>query len=119
VRKVPGVGRVDFVKSLAQADTVHDAIARRWLHMLSAELPVELVVSLEPHAYWEGTTNATHGTPNDEDAHVPLVLWGSAFRPGHYSEFARVVDIAPTFARVLGIPPLERVDGHVLIHALR
>ena len=46
-RKVPGVGRVDYVRSLAQADTVHDAIARRWLHMLSPELHVELVVSLE------------------------------------------------------------------------
>jgi predicted AlkP superfamily pyrophosphatase or phosphodiesterase len=83
MRKVPGVGRVDFVRSLAQADTVRDAIARRWLHMLSPELPVELVVSLEPFAYWAGTTNATHGTPNDEDAHVPLLFWGRAFRPGH------------------------------------
>lgn len=119
VRKVPGVGRADFVKSLPQADTVHDAIARRWMHMLSPELPVELVVSLEPYAYWAGTTNATHGTPNDEDAHVPLLFWGSAFRAGHYSEFARVADIAPTFARILGIPPLERLDGHVLTHALR
>jgi hypothetical protein len=118
-RRVPGVGRVDFVKSLPQADTVHDAIARRWLHMLSPELPVELVVSLEPYAYWAGTTNATHGTPNDDDAHVPLLFWGAAFRAGHYGEFARVTDIAPTFARVLGIPPLERLDGHVLTHALR
>ncbi|HEY2374824.1 MAG TPA: alkaline phosphatase family protein [Gemmatimonadaceae bacterium] len=118
-RKVPGVGRVDFVRSLAQADTVHDAIARRWLHMLSPELPVELVVSLEPFAYWAGTRIATHGSPNDEDAHVPLLLWGSAIRPGHYDEFARVVDIAPTLAKIAGVPPLERLDGHVLSRALR
>lgn len=118
-RKVPGVGRVDFVRNLSQADTVHDAIARRWLHMLSPELPVELVVSLEPFAYWAGTPNATHGTPNDEDAHVPLLFWGPAVRAGHYDEFARVVDIAPTLARLLGIPPLERLDGHVLTRALR
>jgi predicted AlkP superfamily pyrophosphatase or phosphodiesterase len=119
VRKVPGVGRVDFVRSLAQADTVRDAIARRWLHMLPPDLPVELVVSLEPYAYWAGTLNATHGTPNDEDAHVPLLFWGPAFRAGHYEEFSRVVDIAPTLARVLGVSPLERLDGHVLTRALR
>ena len=119
VRKVPGVGRVDFVRALAQADTVHDAVARRWLHMLSPELPVELVVSLEPYAYWAGTGNATHGTPNDEDAHVPVVFWGAGVRAGHYGEFARVVDIAPTIAHTLGIPPLERLDGHVLTRALR
>lgn len=119
VRKVPGVGRVDFVRSLAQADTVHDAVPRRWLHMLSPELPVELVVSLEPYAYWAGTPIATHGTPNDEDAHVPVVFWGAGVRAGRYGEFARVVDIAPTIAQVLGVPPLERLDGHVLTRALR
>jgi len=119
VRRVPGVGRVDFVRALAQADTVHDAVARRWLHMLSPELPVELVVSLEPYAYWAGTPNATHGTPNDEDAHVPVVFWGAGVRAGRYGEFARVVDIAPTIAPVLGVPPLERLDGRVLTRALR
>src|SRR5690348_11706872 len=116
-RTVPGIGRVDFVRSLAQADTVHDAVARRWIHMLSPELPVELVVSLEPFAYWAGTSIATHGTPNDEDAHVPMLFWGSAIRTGHYDEFARVVDIAPTLAKIVGVPPLERLDGHVLTHA--
>ena len=119
VRKVPGVGRVDFVRALPQADTVHDAVARRWLHMLSPELPVELVVSLEPYAYWAGVPIATHGTPNDEDAHVPVVFWGAGVRAGRYGEFARVVDIAPTIARVLGVPPLEHLDGHVLTRALR
>ena len=119
VRKVPGVGRVDFVRALPQSDTVRDAVARRWLHMLSPELPVELVVSLEPYAYWAGTTIATHGTPNDEDAHVPVVFWGAPIRAGRYGEFARVVDIAPTIAHVLGVPPLERLDGHVLTRALR
>jgi arylsulfatase A-like enzyme len=119
VRKVPGVGHVDFVRALAQADTVHDAVARRWVHMLSPELPVELVVSLEPYAYWAGTINATHGTPNDEDAHVPVVFWGAGIRAGRYGEFARVVDIAPTIAHALGVPPLERLDGRVLTRALR
>jgi arylsulfatase A-like enzyme len=118
-RRVPGVGRVDFVRALGQSDTVHDAVARRWIHMLSPELPVELVVSLEPFAYWAGVTIATHGSPNDEDAHVPLLLWGAPIRAGHYGELARVVDIAPTFAQVLGIPPLERLDGHALTSALR
>ena len=118
-RKVAGVGRVDYVRNLAREDTVHDAIARRWYHMLSPELPVELVVSLEPFAYWGGTTIATHGSPNDEDAHVPLLFWGEAIHAGHYDEFARVVDIAPTLAHVLDIQPLERLDGRVLSRALR
>jgi predicted AlkP superfamily pyrophosphatase or phosphodiesterase len=118
-RRVPGVARIDLVKSLATADTVRDAVARRWYHMLSPELPVELVVSLEPYAYWEGVTYATHGTPNDEDARVPVLFWGRPFKPGRYDEMARVVDMAPTLAQVLGVSPLERLDGRVLTRALR
>ena len=118
-RKVPGVGRVDLVRTLTSGDTTRDAVARRWYHMLSPELPVELVISPEPYAYWAGVTYATHGTPNDEDAHVPVLFWGRPFKPGVYGEFARVVDMAPTLAHVFGVPPLERLDGRVLAPALR
>jgi predicted AlkP superfamily pyrophosphatase or phosphodiesterase len=118
-RKVPGVLRVDNARTLTSADTVHDAIARRWAHMLSPELPIELTITLEPYAYWAGTTYATHGTPHDYDAHVPIIFYGPAFKPGRYDEFARVVDMAPTLAQVIGVAPLERLDGRVLTHALR
>ena len=118
-RRVPGVARVDLVRSLATGDTTRDAIARRWYHMLSPELPVELVISLAPYAYWEGVTYATHGSPNDDDARVPVLFWGAPFKPGVYDDFARVVDMAPTLAQVLGVPPLERLDGRVLPRALR
>ena len=46
-------------------------------------------------------------------------FFGPPFKPGIYDEFARVVDIAPTLANVLGVPPLERLDGHVLTRELR
>ena len=49
------------------------------------------VRTLSQEFFTSGTSIATHGTPNDEDAHVPLLLWGPAIRPGHYADFARVV----------------------------
>lgn len=118
-RKVSGIGRVDLLASLAGRDTTTDAVARRWLHMVPPDLPVEMVVSLEPYAYWAGTTYATHGSPNDYDAHVPLLLYGPMIKPGIYPDFARVVDMAPTLARILRVKPLERLDGRVLTQALR
>lgn len=36
-----------------------------------------------------------------------------------YSEFARVVDMAPTLAALVGVTSQERLDGHVLQHAIR
>ena len=118
LRKVDGVGRVDFVKDLPKADTTKDAVARRWLHMLPSDLPADLVVSLAPYAYYASVTMSTHGTPNDYDAHVPVVFYGPWFKPGKYSEKALVADMAPTLAAVAGVTPTETVDGRVRTEAI-
>ena len=122
-RRVPGVLRVDTRAALAAADTVRDAIARRWLHAIPADLDVAGIVTLEPYVYWAPAgavvTGASHGSPHDYDAHVPVLFWGQAFAPGRRSEPARVVDMAPTLARALGVTPTERLDGRVLTSAFR
>jgi predicted AlkP superfamily pyrophosphatase or phosphodiesterase len=117
-RKIPGVLRVDLVRDLPKADTTTDYVARRWLHTLPPGVPVEVVVTLKPYFYWS-LLNATHGTPHDYDAHVPVLFYGPPFKPGKYDEFARVVDMAPTLASVLKVTPLEKLDGHVLQSSIR
>jgi predicted AlkP superfamily pyrophosphatase or phosphodiesterase len=118
--KVPGVARAERISRLAQRDTVNDNVARRWLHMFSDESDAALVVSLAPYNYWLASYyQAQHGSPNDPDARVPIIFYGRSIRPGRYSEFARVVDMAPTLAAILGVTPQERLDGHTLQHALR
>jgi arylsulfatase A-like enzyme len=120
LRRTPGVARVDSIASLARRDTVHDAVARRWLHMIPSDSRVEMVVSLTPFSYWGATSAmAEHGSPNDYDAHVPLLLYGPPFRPGKYGELARVVDLAPTLAAVTHTTPTEKLDGHVLRAAIK
>ena len=118
-RKVAGVQRADLRRDLARADTTTDYIARRWLHSIPADLPVEVVVTLRPYVYWSSVRYATHGTPWDYDAHVPVLFWGAAFRPGRDATYARVVDMAPTLAAVLHVTPTERLDGRVLTRAFR
>ena len=119
LRKVDGVGRVDFVKDLPKADTTKDAVARRWLHMLPSDLPADLVVSLAPYAYYASVTMSTHGTPNDYDAHVPVVFYGPWFKTGKYTEKALVADMAPTLAAIAGVTPSEPLDGKVRSEAIR
>ncbi len=117
--KIEGVLRVDLVRELPQRDTTRDDIARRWLHVLPPESPAAAVVTLKPYWYWEGVGYATHGSPHDYDANVPIILWGARIKGGQYSNRARVVDLAPTLAEIAGIRPLERLDGQVLRIAIR
>jgi predicted AlkP superfamily pyrophosphatase or phosphodiesterase len=118
--RVPGVARADRLSDLARADTVNDKIARRWLHMFADESKVALVVSLAPYNYWVSSyAIAWHGSPNDSDAHVPILFYGDGVRAGRYSEFARVVDMAPTLAALVHVNPLEKLDGHILQDAIR
>lgn len=119
VRRVPGVARVDRVADLQRADTLHDAIARRWYHTLAPDLPIEAVITLEPHWVWGRAAEAQHGGPYDYDTHVPLVLYGVPFRPGRHADSVRVVDLAPTVAAAIEVRPTGPLDGHVLSGALR
>jgi arylsulfatase A-like enzyme len=50
---------------------------------------------------------------------VPLVFYGAGIAPGKHSEFVRTVDLAPTLASLLGIKPLEPLDGVPLGAALQ
>jgi predicted AlkP superfamily pyrophosphatase or phosphodiesterase len=113
-RRVPGVMRADVLDRLSRADTVKDAVARRWLHSFRPGGDVLAVVTLEPYHIFDGGNTATHGSPHDYDAQVPLILWGAPFQAGRRTESVRVVDLAPTLAELLGISPLERLDGHPL-----
>ena len=117
--RLQGVQRVDLMTNLAKADTVNDTIARRWLHMFSPQSNVRLIATLTPYSYWLPTTYATHGSPHDSDACVPVIFWGAGVVPGQYTNPVRVVDMAPTLAAILGVKPTEVLDGRVLAQVIR
>ena len=121
LRAAPGIMRAETMREVARRDTTTDDVARRWMHMIPPDLHVELVVT--PRPYWEWGWGewpmATHGIPQNHDTHVPLIFYGPPFASGRFSRVARVVDIAPTLAAVLGVTPTERLDGRVLVEALK
>jgi predicted AlkP superfamily pyrophosphatase or phosphodiesterase len=118
VAHTPGIARVDRVRDLVRRDTLHDAVARRWVHQIPLDSPVEYVITPREGAYAAGATIAEHGLPYDDDAHVPVIFYGPWFRAGRIADRALVTDVAPTLAHVVGVPPTERVDGRVLARAL-
>ncbi len=118
VRTSRGIARVDRVRELVGRDTVRDAVTRRWIHMIPADSPVEYVITPCEGAYPVGATIAEHGAPYDDDAHVPVIFYGPWFRAARFTDRALVADMAPTLARLIGVPPTERLDGRVLLQAI-
>jgi len=118
MRRYPQVLRVDTPESLAAADTATDAVARRWLHAVPPDVPAVLMVTLKPHMAWGSGDEAQHGQPTDDDTHVPLIIAGPGVKPGRYAGRVQVADLGPTVAALVGVVPLERLDGRVLSEAL-
>jgi arylsulfatase A-like enzyme len=80
----------------------------------------DLQVVLEPFALVNREQGGTtHGSPHSYDTHVPLVLFGPAFRAGAYREKVSPTDLAPTLAAALGINSPALATGQVLTQALR
>jgi Type I phosphodiesterase / nucleotide pyrophosphatase len=117
-KQVRGVARADRIANLRKADFAVDQIARRWSHQIPTTSPVELVLTLTRYSYWS-TIPATHGSPYDQDASVPVIFYGPWAKPGRYSNFTRVVDMGVTLAAITGVRPLEKVDGVVLMQGLK
>lgn len=79
-------------------------------------------VMVFPTAYqmeYQSGNQTNHFSPWNYDRHVPLAFFGSEFRPGYYRELVEPVDLAATFASVLGVNRPSAAVGHVLTEALK
>ena len=65
--------------------------------------------------YMTGGNTATHGSPYAYDRRVPIVFMGAGVKAGRSNERVATVDIAPTLARLAGVPFPDNLDGRVLI----
>ena len=120
IKRVNGVARADLLSAMARMDTTKDAIARRWLHTLNpASDTTRLAVTFTQHSYYAQVVYATHGSPYDGDAHVPIVIRGPGVKTGRVKRFVRTVDLGPTLAALIGVKPTEPLDGKVLREAIK
>jgi len=120
VRALPGVRRIDRFADLVLGDTINDPVARRWTHQFPAGSNVSLVATLTPGSLWlvPGLISS-HGSPYDYDSNVPVIFYGAGISAGRHAEFVRTVDVAPTLASLLGVKPLEKLDGVPLKAVIR
>jgi predicted AlkP superfamily pyrophosphatase or phosphodiesterase len=124
-RTIPGVLRADRFTDFVGRDTVADPFARRYLRMFTPGevaahglMPLAVITPTNLSVVGSGDVGR-HGSPHDADARVPIAFLGAPFRTSFDTTKINTVDIAPTLAAVLGITPIEAVDGRVLREARR
>jgi predicted AlkP superfamily pyrophosphatase or phosphodiesterase len=107
-----------FTKSqLAEGEVSATALGQKFLHSYSPESGWYVMGVPEP--YTVGPAKGTdHASPYTYDTHVPLAFYGLPFRPGTYRTHAEPVDLAVTFASLLGINAPTHAVGRVLNGAL-
>jgi hypothetical protein len=67
----------------------------------------------------EKANGTTHFTPYSYDRHVPLGFYGAPFATGVYHGRVEPVDLAATFASLLGVNQPSASVGHILTQALK
>jgi len=78
------------------------------------EISGDVQYALKP-GWMSGTATATHGSPNRDDSHVPVLFYGPAWvTPGRVDTPVEVVDIASTLSMLLGIAVPASSEGKPL-----
>jgi predicted AlkP superfamily pyrophosphatase or phosphodiesterase len=118
IRAMPGVQRVLRSDQLGAAGRASkDATERAASLSYFSERSGDLIIVPKPYWILSTAAGTTHGSGNEYDQRVPVILMGAGIKPGVYSQTASPVDIAPTLAAMCGIA-LPKADGRVLREAL-
>jgi hypothetical protein len=83
--------------------------------LAGVDLDRDTIVIVADHGH---TDRGGHGGLEPEAVQVPLVMAGAGVRPGATIEGAQLQDVAPTVARLLGLPPPGHALGRTLVEAL-
>jgi predicted AlkP superfamily pyrophosphatase or phosphodiesterase len=89
-----------------------EAIRKTWHRELSGDVQF----ALKPYWMTSSSSNmTTHGSPHAYDTHVPLLFYGPKWvKPGRIDTRVEIVDIAPTLAAMLDVPPPSASEGKLL-----
>ena len=109
----PEVARVYTPRTLRMAPAT-DRIAERWRRQLPHDHQWLVAAALRDGWIWSGRWDAGHGTSQWLDVTVPIIIAAPGVRAGTFSREVRTTDVAATLARLIGVTPLEPLDGRPL-----
>lgn len=102
LEKQPYINSAVATASIGQA-SIPQLIRERTINGYNPKRSGQIQLILNPQVYPQGKTGATHGTWNPNDAHIPLIFFGTGIKKGNTNREAYMTDIAPTLAAILQI----------------
>jgi predicted AlkP superfamily pyrophosphatase or phosphodiesterase len=109
----PEVARA-FTPATLAAGSDTDLPVHRWRRQLPPDFQWLAAVVLKPGYIWSSSGMATHGTPSQQDATVPILFMAPGIQAHHYDRAIRTTSIGPTLGALIGVAPTEKVDGPVV-----
>jgi len=116
LRSFPHIARV-YTSDDILTMSPRDFIDRRVRVGFNEARGADIFPVTEPN-YTYGKDGASHGSPYNYDAHVPLILMGPGVKTGRFVKPVAVNDIAPTLATILDIEVPSGSAGRALDEAL-
>lgn len=84
--------------------SAHGSLGELVLNGYNAERGGDLVLIGKPYSIpGTGNTGTSHGSGYSYDTHVPVLFYGSIFKPGRYSDEFSITDIVPTLCAAFRI----------------
>jgi len=116
----PGVTAAFTRTQLLTGSLPSSQLARAVSNSFNPQRAGDVFVVLDPYALpVSGFSGTTHGSPWNYDSQVPLILWGSAFKPGVYFSPCQPIDLAATLAATLGLTQPSGSQGSALAVAIK
>ncbi len=110
MESVAGIQRLYSKAELLDPDP-SDRSAVRLGHFMHSELSPDLY-TLETEGWlFRNPYGTSHGTPYEYDSHVPIIFSALAFNTLVLTDSVSTTDLAPTLGDILGVSPLNKVDG--------
>jgi hypothetical protein len=116
----PGVMAAFTRTQLLTGSLPSSPLARAVSNSFNPKRGGDVFIVLDPYAVpvWN-PRGTTHGSPWSYDSQVPLLLLGSAFRPGVYFSQCQPIDLAATLAATLGLAQPSGSQGNPLVPGIR
>jgi predicted AlkP superfamily pyrophosphatase or phosphodiesterase len=117
---LPEVAAAYTRTQLMNGSLPRDPIARKAANSFNSKRSGDVFLVFAPYAVPTSyPTGTNHGTPWNYDAQVPLIFWGSAFKPGFFLSPCEPTDLAATLAAALGLTQPSGSQGAPLASSLK